>query len=109
MRVKGKRPDIMLIEVGGTVGDIESMAYYEAIRQMIHNNPKNYCLVFLTYVPNVSASGEQKTKIAQQGIKELELSARKTATGFYEKLGYHCVGEYYLEQGIDHIKMQKVI
>jgi predicted GNAT family N-acyltransferase len=47
--------------------------------------------------------------LSQQGIKELELSARKTATGFYEKLGYHCVGEYYLEQGIDHIKMQKVI
>ncbi len=70
-RVKGRRPDVMLIEVGGTVGDIESMAYYEAIRQMIHSNPKNYCLVFLTYVPNVSASGEQKTKIAQQGIKEL--------------------------------------
>jgi CTP synthase len=61
----------MLIEVGGTVGDIESMAYYEAIRQMIHSNPKNYCLVFLTYVPNIIASGEQKTKIAQQGIKEL--------------------------------------
>lgn len=56
--VNGKRPEIMLIEVGGTVGDIESMAYYESIRQMILTNPKNFCLVFLTYVPNVSASGE---------------------------------------------------
>lgn len=47
------------------------MAYYEAIRQMILVNPANFCMVFLTYVPNVTASGEQKTKIAQQGIKEL--------------------------------------
>jgi CTP synthase len=53
-----------LIEVGGTIGDIESMSYYEAIRQMIHKKPDNFCLVFLTYVPSISASGEQKTKIA---------------------------------------------
>ena len=47
------------------------MSYYEAIRQMIHKKPDNFCLVFLTYVPSISASGEQKTKIAQQGVKEL--------------------------------------
>lgn len=54
----------MLIEVGGTVGDIESMAYYEALRQMILTNPTNFCTVFLTFVPTIHSSGEQKTKIA---------------------------------------------
>lgn len=47
--------------------------------------------------------------LREQGYKELELSARKTAQGFYEKLGYRTSGNFYLEQGIDHIKMQKAI
>jgi predicted GNAT family N-acyltransferase len=45
--------------------------------------------------------------LREQGFKKLELSARKTAQGFYEKLGYQASGGYYLEQGIEHIKMQK--
>jgi len=47
--------------------------------------------------------------LREQGFKELELSARKTAQGFYEKLGYHASGDYYLEQGIKHIKMHKTV
>jgi predicted GNAT family N-acyltransferase len=47
--------------------------------------------------------------LQEQGFKQLELSARKTAQGFYEKLGYQANGDYYLEQGIKHIKMQKNI
>jgi CTP synthase (UTP-ammonia lyase) len=39
-------------------GDIESMSYYEAIRQMINENAENICLIFLTYVPTIGASGE---------------------------------------------------
>jgi len=53
-----KPPEIVLIEVGGTVGDIESGSYFEALRQMIldlgHNN---VCLCMITYVPTF-ASGE---------------------------------------------------
>ena len=59
-----QQPEIVLIEVGGTIGDIESMSYYEALRQMIHQKPDNFCLLFLTFVPSISANNEQKTKIA---------------------------------------------
>jgi len=43
------------------------------------------------------------------GVSEIELSARATAILFYKKLGYEVVGDPYLEQGIEHIKMQKII
>ena len=52
---------------------------------------------------------EIENNLRKKGFKELELSARKTAQGFYEKLGYQAGGDYYLEQGIEHIKMQKII
>ena len=45
--------------------------------------------------------------LGAQGITDLELSARQTAIGFYEKLGFFVEGELYLEQGIEHIKMRK--
>lgn len=47
--------------------------------------------------------------LKQRGYKQIEMSARKTAIGFYEKLGYKPVGGMYLELGIEHIAMQKTI
>jgi CTP synthase len=63
-------PEIFLIEVGGTVGDIESTHYYEAIRQMImEEGRENVALIQLAYIMEIG--GEQKTKPAQNGIKDL--------------------------------------
>lgn len=63
--------EICLIEIGGTVGDIESMPFLEAIRQM-HNEEKeeDFALVHVTLVP-LDAGGEQKTKPTQHSVKEL--------------------------------------
>jgi len=47
--------------------------------------------------------------LKSNGVKRIELSARETAILFYEKPGYKVVGKIYLEQGIEHIKMQKII
>ncbi len=52
---------------------------------------------------------DTETLLKQRGYKHIEMSARKTAIGFYEKLGYKSVGGIYLELGIEHIAMQKII
>ncbi|HIH43657.1 MAG TPA: CTP synthase (glutamine hydrolyzing) [Candidatus Methanoperedenaceae archaeon] len=63
--------DICLIEVGGTVGDIESMPFLEAVRQMhAEEAPENMLLVHVTLVP-LDTQGEQKTKPTQHSVKEL--------------------------------------
>jgi CTP synthase len=63
--------DVCLIEVGGTVGDIEGMPYYEAIRQFVHEEPdEDVLLAHVTLVP-YSKNGEQKTKPTQHSVKEL--------------------------------------
>lgn len=63
--------DITIVEVGGTVGDIESIPYLEAVRQMIHEKGKGETLsVHLTLVPEVSG-GEVKTKPTQHSVKEM--------------------------------------
>ena len=65
-------PEICLIEVGGTVGDIEGATYYEAIRQLILRiGPENVCLGFVSFVPFMRSVGELKTKPTQHGVKEL--------------------------------------
>ncbi len=68
---ENRNADICLVEVGGTVGDIESMPFLEAIRQM-HNEEKeeNFLLVHVTLVP-LDSGGEQKTKPTQHSVKEL--------------------------------------
>jgi len=64
--------DITIVEVGGTVGDIESIPFLEAARQMIHELGKKDCLtVHLTLIPQVSG-GELKTKPTQHSVKELQ-------------------------------------
>ncbi|WP_407282663.1 CTP synthase (glutamine hydrolyzing) [Methanolobus sp. WCC1] len=63
--------DVCMIEVGGTVGDIESMPFLEAVRQMYREEPKeNLAFVHVTLVP-MDPQGDQKTKPTQHSVKEL--------------------------------------
>ncbi|MDW5418827.1 MULTISPECIES: CTP synthase [unclassified Iodobacter] len=64
--------DVAIVEIGGTVGDIESLPFLEAIRQMRSNvGRKNTLYVHLSYVPYLAAAGEIKTKPTQHSVKEL--------------------------------------
>ena len=64
--------DVAIVEVGGTVGDIESLPFLEAIRQMgIEEGRQNTCFVHLTLVPYIPTAGELKTKPTQHSVKEL--------------------------------------
>ncbi len=64
--------DITLVELGGTVGDIESMPFLEAVRQLhIEVGHQNCIFVHITLVPVMSVVGEQKTKPTQHSVKEL--------------------------------------
>ncbi|MBI1358151.1 MAG: CTP synthase [Acidobacteria bacterium] len=64
--------DVALIEIGGTVGDIESLPFLEAIRQMRHELGRdNTAFVHVTLVPYIAAAGELKTKPTQHSVKEL--------------------------------------
>jgi CTP synthase (UTP-ammonia lyase) len=63
-------PDVCLIEVGGTVGDIESSVFLEALRQFqFRVGRENFCLIFVSLVPVLGSVGEQKTKPTQHGVK----------------------------------------
>lgn len=65
-------PEVLLVEIGGTVGDIEGMPFYEAMRQMRREIGKeNVLFVHVTLVPTLKAVGEQKTKPTQHSVKEL--------------------------------------
>jgi CTP synthase len=65
-------PDILVAEIGGTVGDIESLPFLEAIRQMgLEEGPQNVMYLHLTLVPYISTAGEYKTKPTQHSVKEL--------------------------------------
>jgi CTP synthase len=64
--------DVVITEIGGTVGDIEGMPYFEAIRQFALDVGKNNCLfVHLTLVPYLKAAGELKTKPTQRSVRDL--------------------------------------
>ncbi|MBZ5671832.1 MAG: CTP synthase [Acidobacteriia bacterium] len=64
--------DVVIVEVGGTVGDIESLPFLEAIRQMrLEQGRENVVFVHLTLVPYIGTSGELKTKPTQHSVKEL--------------------------------------
>ena len=73
---RGKTPEearIAIIEVGGTVGDIESQPFLEAIRQFQHDvGHENAILLHVTLIPYLKASGEMKTKPTQASVKELQ-------------------------------------
>ncbi|MEY8831483.1 CTP synthase [Sedimentitalea sp. XS_ASV28] len=64
--------DFMLCEIGGTVGDIEGLPFFEAIRQFSQDRPRGQCIfMHLTLLPYIKASGELKTKPTQHSVKEL--------------------------------------
>ena len=72
IREGSKGYDIAIIEVGGTVGDIESLPFLEAIRQMGFEEGKdNTCYIHLTLLPWIATAGELKTKPTQHSVKEL--------------------------------------
>ena len=63
--------DFVITEIGGTVGDIESLPFIESMRQLRWEIGKNCLCIHLTYVPYISAAGELKTKPTQHSVKEL--------------------------------------
>jgi len=94
--------DLTIVEVGGTVGDIESLPFLEAIRQMKHEQgAENVMFVHLTLVPFIATAGELKTKPTQHSVKELReigiqpdillcRSDRKLPKEVKEKIGLFC-------------------
>ncbi|MFM8418727.1 MAG: CTP synthase [Verrucomicrobiota bacterium] len=66
------RPDVLITEVGGTVGDIEGLPFLEAIREFAQEaGPGNVCFLHVTYIPFIKAAGELKTKPTQQSVAKL--------------------------------------
>ena len=66
------KADVAIVEIGGTVGDIESLPFLEAVRQMrLELGQKNTCYLHLTLVPYIKSAGEIKTKPTQHSVKEL--------------------------------------
>ena len=66
-----KKYDFVITEIGGTVGDIESLPFIEAIRQLKWELPKDVLFIHLTLIPYLAASGELKTKPTQHSVKML--------------------------------------
>jgi CTP synthase len=95
-------PDICLVEVGGTVGDIESMVFLEALRQFqFRVKRENVSFVHVSLVPALNAVGEQKTKPTQHGVKQMMMaglnpdllvcrSEKELEKGIREKLAMFC-------------------
>ena len=89
-----KETQIAIIEVGGTVGDIESQPFLESIRQFQHDiGHGNAILIHVTLIPYLHASGEMKTKPTQASVKELQ------GMGIRPDI-IVCRTEYELEQGL---------
>lgn len=64
-------PDVVIVEIGGTVGDIESLPFLEAIRQFRHEHSSDCFSIHMTYVPYLPAAGEVKTKPTQHSVQTL--------------------------------------
>lgn len=70
--VDEKGVDVVVAEIGGTVGDIEGLTFLEAIRQIgLEDGPENVMYIHMTYVPYIKAAGEVKTKPSQQSVAKL--------------------------------------
>ena len=93
--------DFVITEIGGTVGDIESTPFLEAVRQLRWEMSKNCFCIHLTYVPYIAAAGEVKTKPTQHSVKELQSlgiqpdmlvlrTARKLSKEILDKVGLFC-------------------
>jgi CTP synthase len=69
---EGHEVDFVLVEIGGTVGDIEGLPFFEAIRQLGQELPRGHaCFVHLTLLPFIKTAGEMKTKPTQHSVKEM--------------------------------------
>lgn len=68
---KDPNVDVVIVEIGGTVGDIESLPFLEAIRQFRYERPRDCINIHLTYVPYLKAAGEVKTKPSQHSAQVL--------------------------------------
>ena len=130
--------DVVLTEIGGTIGDIESLPFTEAIRQVRQQVGRNGCVfVHVTLVPYIAAAGELKTKPTQHSVKELralgiqpDILVCRTETGFSreirEKISSFCdvdreaviaardvdtvyqVPVEFAEQGVDDIVLDRL-
>lgn len=71
-------PEVCLVELGGTVGDIESAVYLEALQQLSFKlGPDNFMMIHLGFIPLQTATGEQKTKPAQNSVRQLREAGLK--------------------------------
>ena len=96
------RADVAIVEIGGTVGDIESLPFLEAVRQMrVELGAQNAVNVHVTLIPHIAAAGELKTKPTQHSVKELLglgiqpdilicRSDRPLPAGLKEKIAHFC-------------------
>ncbi len=99
---RNSNPDVVIVEIGGTVGDIESLPFLEAIRQFRKDvGRKNLIYIHVTLLPWIAAAGEMKTKPTQHSVKELRSigiqpdllvcrSERHVPTNIKEKLSEFC-------------------
>ncbi|MDY5785796.1 CTP synthase [Corynebacterium sp.] len=99
---EGNRPDIVISEIGGTVGDIESQPFLEAARQVRHAvGRENIFFIHVSLVPYLAPSGELKTKPTQHSVAQLRSigiqpdaivlrADREVPTGLKEKIGLMC-------------------
>lgn len=72
LAITSMKPDVIITEIGGTVGDMESLSFLEAIRQMRFEREQNSCVfIHVTLVPYLESVGEIKTKPTQHSVKEL--------------------------------------
>ena len=71
IKKSSNKDDVIICEIGGTVGDIESLPFLEAIRQFKNENHLDTLLIHLTLLPYIETSGEVKTKPTQHSVKEL--------------------------------------
>ncbi len=98
----GRGKDVLIVEIGGTIGDIEGLPFLEAIRQMGYNEKRENCLyVHLTLLPYIKTAGELKTKPTQHSVKELQSigispdiivcrSERRISSELKEKIAMFC-------------------
>ncbi len=90
--------DVVLTEIGGTVGDIESLPFLEAIRQLRNQLGRdNVLYVHVTLVPMIEAAGELKTKPTQHSVNELRAQAAARNDGVLPLEPYQLISQYTLE------------
>jgi len=98
----GKGHDFLIVELGGTVGDIEGLPFMEAVREVRHENPKTTTMnIHVTLIPYIRAAGELKTKPTQHSVQELRRigimphmlvcrTEQKLPLALKKKLAYSC-------------------